>query len=172
VNKKKNTTSLATKITIILIVDDHPVVRDGLAQLINLEADFEVRAKACNIAEAVEAVKTQRIDLAIVDMLLKGETGIQVIKKIKALCPNLIVLMFSMSDELEYIKQAFDAGARGYMTKDEVSEKIIEAIRQVLDGKIYLSKKLAEKFPKHQFKNGIHPTKKAKKKYERIYAYE
>jgi DNA-binding NarL/FixJ family response regulator len=171
-NKKKNTTSLATKITIILIVDDHPVVRDGLAQLINLEADLEVRAKAGSIAEAVEAVKTQRIDLAIVDMLLKNETGIQVIKKIKALCPNLIVLMFSMSDELEYIKQAFNAGARGYITKDEVSEKIIEAIRQVLDGEIYLSKKLAIKFPKHQFKNGIHPTKKTRKKYERIYANE
>jgi DNA-binding NarL/FixJ family response regulator len=160
--KKKNNTILAAKITIILIVDDHPVVRDGLAQLINLQADLEVRAKARNIAEAVKAVKTQRIDLAIVDMLLKGETGIQVVKEIKTLCPNLIVLMFSMSDELEYIKQAFDVGARGYITKDEVSEKIIEAIRQVLDGKIYISKKLAKKFP----------LKKARKKYERIYANE
>ena len=151
-SKKENSTIIAVKINIILIVDDHPIVRDGLAQLINLEGDLEVRAKAGNIAEAVKAVKTQRIDLAIVDMLLKNETGIQVIKKIKALCPNLIVLMFSMSDDSKYIKQAFEAGARGYITKDELSEKIIDAIRQVLDGRIYLSKKLAKKFPKHQIK--------------------
>jgi DNA-binding NarL/FixJ family response regulator len=148
VSEKKNNTNLAVRTTRILVVDDHPIVRDGLAQLINYEADLVVSAKAGNATEAIKAVRKQQIDLALVDMLLKNTTGIQVTKKIKAMCPNLIVLIFSMSDELRYVKQAFEAGARGYITKDELSEKIIDAIRQVLDGGIYLNKRLAKKFQK------------------------
>ena len=161
-SEKKNNTNLAVRTTIILVVDDHPIVRDGLAELLNHEADMMVIAKAGNIAEAIKAVKKQRIDLAIVDMLLKDETGVQVTKKIKALCPNLIVLIFSMSDDIQYVKQAFEAGARGYITKDELSEKIIDAIRQILDGGIYLNKRLAKKFSKHElneFLIDIHYTK-------------
>jgi len=142
VNKKSKTK--------ILVVDDHPIVRDGLAELLNHESDLVVNAKAGNAAEATKAVKKQPIDLALVDMLLKNTTGDKVIKKIKAICPNLIVLVFSMSDEIVYVKQAFEAGARGYILKDELSEKIIDAIRQVLEGKIYLSKRLAKKCPKHE----------------------
>ena len=149
-SKKKNNTILAAKKISILVVDDHPIVCDGLADLINHEADLVVVAKAGNAAEAVKAVKEQQIDFAIVDMLLKNATGVQVVKKIKAICPNLIVLIFSMSDELRYIKQAFEAGARGYITKDELSEKIVDAIRQILGGGIYLNKRLAKKFPKHE----------------------
>jgi DNA-binding NarL/FixJ family response regulator len=162
VSKKKNNMILAAGTTSILVVDDHPIVCDGLADLINQEADLVVIAKAGTAAEAIKAVKEQQIDLAIVDMLLKNETGIQVIKKIKALCPNLIVLIFSMSDELRYIKQAFEVGARGYITKDELSEKIIDVIRQILDGGIYLNKRLAKKFSKHElneFLIDIHYTK-------------
>lgn len=150
VSEKKKNTKLAVRTTTILVVDDHPIVRDGLAELLNHEADMMVIARAGNIAEATKAVKKQRIDLAIVDMLLKDETGVQVTKKIKALCPNLIVVIFSMSDDIQYVKQAFEAGARGYITKDELSEKIIDAIRQILDGGIYLNKRLAKKFPKHE----------------------
>ena len=150
VSKKKNNINLAARKTGILVVDDHSIVCDGLTDLINLEADLVVSAKAGNSAEATKAARKQRIDLAIVDMLLKDTTGVQVTKKIKAMCPNLIVLIFSMSDELRYIKQAFEAGARGYITKDELSEKIIDAIRQVLDGGIYLNKRLAKKFSKHE----------------------
>ena len=144
-SEKENNTDTIVKTTIILVVDDHPIVRDGLAQLINLEVDLVVSAKAGNIAEAVEAVKRQRIDLAIVDMLLEDETGAQVTENIKALCPNLIVLIFSMSDNPKYVKQAFAAGAIGYILKEELSEKIIDAIRQVLKGEVYISKKLAGK---------------------------
>jgi len=147
-SKKKNNTILSAGKTRILIVDDHPIVRDGLEQLINYEADLLVSAKAGNAAEAAKAVKKQRIDLAIVDMFLKNATGLQVTKKIKAICPRLIVLMFSMSDDPRHVKQALKAGARGYITKDELSEKIITAIRQVLDGRIYLNKRLAEQFSK------------------------
>jgi len=150
VSKKKNNTNLAVIKVRILVVDDHPIVRDGLAELLNHEADLVVSARAGNSAEAIKAVRKRQIDLAIVDMLLKNTTGVQVTKKIKAICPNMVVLIFSMSDELRYIKQAFEAGARGYITKDELSEKIIDAIRQVLEGKIYISKKLAKNFPKHE----------------------
>jgi len=161
-SKKKNNKTLTARKFKILVVDDHPIVRDGLAELINHEADLEVIAKAGNAAEAIKTVKSRRIDLAIIDMLLKNTTGIQVTKKIKAICPNLIVLIFSMSDELKYIKQAFEVGARGYITKDELSEQIIDTIRQILDGGIYLNKRLSKKFSKHElneFLIDIHHTK-------------
>jgi DNA-binding NarL/FixJ family response regulator len=168
VSEKKNNTNLAVRTTIILVVDDHPIVRDGLAELLNNEADMMVIARAGNIAEAVKAVKKQRIDLAIVDMLLKDETGIQVTKKIKALCPNLIVLIFSMSDDIQYVRQAFEAGARGYITKDELSENIIDAIRQILDGGIYLNKRLAKKLQKHQIEGYKFSLNKTRNMCERI----
>jgi DNA-binding NarL/FixJ family response regulator len=134
----------------ILVVDDHPIVRDGLAEFLNHEDGLVVCARASNAAEAMKAVKKQQIDLALIDMLLKKTTGVQVTKKIKSLYPNLVVIIFSMSDDLQYVRQAFEAGARGYITKDELSEKIVDAIRQVLDGGIYLNKRLAKKFPKHE----------------------
>jgi len=149
--KKKEKPGIETKNkTRILIVDDHPVIREGLTQIINRETDLLVCAEAGTIGEAVKAVKKQEIDLALVDMLLKNTTGIQVIKKIKTLCPSIITLVFSMSDKSQYIKQAIETGARGYITKDQISEKIIDAIRQVLEGKIYLSKRLAKKLAKHE----------------------
>jgi DNA-binding NarL/FixJ family response regulator len=106
--------------------------------------------KAGNAAEAIKAVKKERIYLAIVDMLLKNTTDVQVTKKIKVICPNLIVLIFSMSDELRYIKQAFEAGARDYITKDEISEEIVNAIRQILKGQIYISRGLLKNLPKEE----------------------
>jgi DNA-binding NarL/FixJ family response regulator len=154
VSKKKKSINLAARKTRILVVDDHPIVRDGLTDLINLEADLVVSAEAGNAEGATKAMRKQRIDLAIVDMFLKDTTGVQVIKKIKAMCPNLIVLMFSMSDELRYIKQAFEAGARGYITKDEISEDILNAIRHILKGQIYMSGRLIKNMPKEEI-NGL-----------------
>jgi DNA-binding NarL/FixJ family response regulator len=136
--------------TKILVVDDHPVVRDGLAMLINCQADMAVVATAGNTAQAVMALKKNLVDLAIIDMLFKDTTGSQLTQKIKAMYPSLIVLMFSMSDKMFHIQQAFKAGARGYITKDELSEKVIHAIRQVLGGKTYLSKRLSKMFTRLQ----------------------
>jgi len=150
ISVKKNTRTPAAGKIKILVVDDHPIVLDGLAELLNHEEDLVVTARAGNAAQAIKAVKKQRIDLAIIDMLLKNTTGVQVAKKIRAIFPNLIVLIFSMSDELTYIKQAFELGARGYVTKDELSENITDAIRQVLDGGVYLNKRLANKFSKRE----------------------
>ena len=149
-SKKQNDTIPAEKKTRILVVDDHPIVRDGLAQLINLEADLVVVARAGNAVEAMKAVKKQQIDLAIIDMLFKNTTGIEVAKKIKAIYPNIIVLIFSMSDELQYVKRSFEVGARGYITKDEISEEIINAIRRILKGQIYISSRLLKNFSKEE----------------------
>jgi len=136
--------------TRILIVDDHPVIREGLTQIINRESDLLVCAEAGSIGEAVKAVKKQKIDLALVDMLLDSTTGIQVIKKIKILCPDIIALVFSVSDNPQYVKQAIEAGARGYITKDEISEEIVNAIRRILKGQIYISNRLIKNLPKEE----------------------
>ena len=146
--KKAKQNSKTKDKTRILIVDDHPVIREGLTQIIDRETDLLVCAEAGTMEEAVKAVKKQKIDLALVDMLLDGTTGIQVINKIKILYPDLITLVFSMSDNPRYVKQAIEVGARGYMTKDEISEDIIIAIRQVLNGQIYLSDRLLKNIPK------------------------
>ncbi|MBN2376427.1 MAG: response regulator transcription factor [Sedimentisphaerales bacterium] len=140
--------------TKILIVDDHPVIREGLAQIINRESDLLVCAEAGTIGEAVKAVKKQKIDLALVDMLLDSITGIQVIERIKILCPDIIALVFSMRDNAQYVKQAIEAGARGYITKDEISEDIVKAIRQVLKGQIYMSDILFKNLSKEEV-NGL-----------------
>ena len=149
--KKKEKPGIETKNkTRILIVDDHPVIREGLTQIINRETDLLVCAEAGTIGEAVKAVKKQKINLALVDMLLKNTTGIQVIKKIKTLCPDVINLVFSMSDNPQYVKRAIEAGARGYITKDEVSEEIVNAIRHILKGQIYMSSKLLKNMSKEE----------------------
>jgi len=149
--KKKEMLGRKTKEkTRILIVDDHPVIREGLTLIINRQSDLLVCAEAGTIGEAVKAVKKQKIDLALVDMLLNDTTGIQVIKKIKALCPGIIALVFSMSDKSQHVKQAIEAGARGYITKDEISEDIVNAIRRVLKGQIYISSRLLKDLPKEQ----------------------
>jgi DNA-binding NarL/FixJ family response regulator len=152
---KKKEAGVETKNkTRILIVDDYPVIREGLAQIINRQSDLLVCAEAGSIGEAVKAVKKQKIDLALVDMLLDNTTGIQVIKKIKALYPGIIVLVFSVSDKSQYVKQAIEAGARGYITKDEISEEIVNAIRRILKGQIYISSRLLKNLPKEEL-NGL-----------------
>ncbi|MCF7957995.1 MAG: response regulator transcription factor [Phycisphaerae bacterium] len=136
--------------TRILIVDDYPVIREGLTQIINQETNLLVCAEAGTIGEAVKVVKKQKIDLALVDMLLDNSTGIQVIKRIKILCPDIIALIFSVSDNFQYVKQAIEAGARGYITKDEISENIVNAIRRILTGQIYISSRLLKHVPKEE----------------------
>ena len=143
VNDKKNSMSLPVRKNRIVVVDDHPVVREGLEQIINREDDLVVCATAGNSKRALEAVEERQVDLVIIDMLLKNTTGVQVTKKLRFRYPNLYILMLSMSDAPHHVKRAFQAGARGYITKDEVSETIIIAIRRVLKGDIYVGKRIA-----------------------------
>jgi DNA-binding NarL/FixJ family response regulator len=129
----------------ILIVDDHPIVREGLAARIARQPDLTVCGEAEDVADALELVKTAGPDLIIVDLSLKTGQGLDLIKKIKARGDNTKMLVSSMYDESLYAERALRAGAMGYINKQEMSEKIIDAIRHVLDGKIYLSPQMTER---------------------------
>ena len=155
VHDKKISMNIGARKTRITVVDDHPVVLKGLAQLINREDDLVVCATAGNAKDALEALKKRQVDLVIVDMLLKNTTGVQLTEELRSRYPSLHILILSMSDDRHHVKGAFQAGARGYITKDEVSEKIIDGIRQVIKGGIYVSKKLAQKFSRQTIASWI-----------------
>jgi DNA-binding NarL/FixJ family response regulator len=148
VNEKRKNMNLGTRRTRIAVVDDHPVVLEGLTQLINREDDLVVCVTAGNAKQALETLEGQPVDLAIIDMLLQRTTGIQVTLKLRSRYPGLHILILSLSDDCDHVKRAFQAGARGYITKDEVSEKIVAGIRRVRRGEIYVSKRLSRKFSK------------------------
>jgi DNA-binding NarL/FixJ family response regulator len=127
----------------VLLVDDHPVVRDGLAEAINNEPDLSVCAVADERYEALRAAEATHPDLMVVDLLLKNSSGLELVKDLHARWPRLLILVVSMQDEDLYAERALRAGARGYITKQQATRKIIVAIRRVLNGEIYLSDKLA-----------------------------
>ena len=139
--------------TSVFLVDDHPLVRQGLTQIINNESDLEVIGEAADAAEALSAISKQLPDLVIADISLRGTNGLELIKNIKAVCQNIPVLVFSMHDESVYAQRALRAGAKAYLMKQESAEQIVEAIRRVLKGEIYVSAKVADQVL-HQIVNG------------------
>ena len=131
--------------TKILVVDDHPIVREGLAQLINRQEDLIVCGHAEDPARALDAIGVLKPDLLIIDLTLKGIDGIELIKTVATGFARLPVLVFSVFDEALYAERALRAGARGYVMKREPTEKVILAIRRVLSGEIYVSERMAKK---------------------------
>jgi DNA-binding NarL/FixJ family response regulator len=129
----------------ILIVDDHPMMREGLAQLIEHEPDLCVCAQADNAAQTLAAIATQPPDLAVVDISLPDKSGLELIKDLQAMHPQLPLLVISMHDETLYAERVLRAGGRGYIMKQEGGKKLMEAIRQVLQGQIYVSEKMSAK---------------------------
>jgi DNA-binding NarL/FixJ family response regulator len=129
----------------ILIVDDHPIVRQGLSQLIDQEQDLNVCGQAENAHDAMAAIKDLDPDLVVVDITLKETNGMELIKDIKVRHPNLPVLTLSMHDEAVYAERALRAGAKGYIMKQEATEKVVTAIRRVLTGDVYISDDMATK---------------------------
>lgn len=127
----------------ILLVDDHPILRDGLAQLIGDSPDLVVCGEAANAAEAMAAVERLNPDLALVDIFLEGSNGIELTKMIRARWPSVRVLILSMHDEGVYARRALRAGALGYVMKQEVSKTILDAIRTVLRGERFVSPRVA-----------------------------
>jgi len=123
----------------IVIVDDHPLVRERLVELIDRESDLEVCGEAEDRHEALEIIASTCPDLAIVDLSLKSSLGIELIKDLQARQPEVMILVVSMQDELIYAERCIRAGARGYITKQQASRHVMQAIRQVLAGDIYLS---------------------------------
>ena len=129
----------------ILIVDDHPIVRRGLRDLIALQADMEVCGEAADVAEALRLVETTRPDLVIVDLYLKNGHGIQLIERIKARNDRMKMLVSSMHDEMVFAERVLRAGAMGYITKQESTDALLEAIRRLLRGEVYLSPRMANR---------------------------
>ena len=129
----------------ILIVDDHPLVRTGFAQLIGDCPDLEVCAEAGDMAEALKQIDACNPDLAIIDLSLAGGSGLDLIEHIKSRGRETLMLVASMHDETLYAERVLAAGARGYINKQEAQGNIIQAIRQVLSGKVYLSQHMTER---------------------------
>lgn len=129
----------------MLIVDDHPIVRKGIRSLLEQEDDFKVIGEAGSRAEVLEFIRKQLPDLILLDISLQGSDGIEVTKAIRCEFERVPVLVVSMHDESLYAERALRAGANGYIMKQEIAENVIKAIRQVLQGKIYVSDNMRQK---------------------------
>jgi DNA-binding NarL/FixJ family response regulator len=129
----------------VLIVDDHPSVREALGIRIAKEDDLEVCGEAADLAEALRVADATEPDIAIVDVALKSASGIDLIKRLKDRHEDILVLVWSMYSDDLYAERALRAGARGYINKAEATDKLVEAIRQLREGKIYLSPALTER---------------------------
>lgn len=129
----------------VFVIDDHPIVRQGLVQLINREPDLYVCGEAEDTYEALKAMPRVRPDVAIVDISLKGADGIELIKNLKTTTAGLPVLVLSIHDEALYAPRALRAGARGYIMKQEATENVLVALRRVLGGDVYLSDRMTNK---------------------------
>jgi len=128
----------------IFIVDDHPIFRKGLSQLINEEKDLKVVGEAPSVADAIEMMNKSWPDLAIVDITLEDRSGMDLIQYLREHRPGLPILVISMHDESLYAERVLRAGALGYITKQELTSDVVSAIRQVLWGKRYLSTKMVD----------------------------
>ena len=126
----------------VVVVDDHPLFRDRLAQIINNELDMQVAGEAESVQQALEVIQSTTPDLVIVDISLPGTGGLELIKQSRQLDIKTPILVLSMHDENLYAERAFRAGANGYITKRQPAEEVVTAIRRVLAGEVYLSEKM------------------------------
>jgi DNA-binding NarL/FixJ family response regulator len=140
VNEKKH-----SRKTRVLVVDDHPIIRQGLAQMIGHEEDMEVCGQAEDMNSALAAVEKLKPDIAVIDISLKGTSGVELIKAVKTRQPSVKMLALSMHDEALYAERCLKAGAGGYIMKHEPPEKVIQAIRQVFAGQIYVSENMTSR---------------------------
>ena len=129
----------------MLLVDDHAIVREGLRRVLDPLTRVWRVLEASNGFEALEVLRVQRIALAIVDLSMPGMNGLDLVRRIKAAYPHVLVLVLSMYDEHQYARRAFKAGANGYVTKDTAANELVAAVRKVLAGGAYVSMHLAER---------------------------
>jgi len=130
--------------TTVFIVDDHPLVRDWLTRLINEEVDLVVCGSAGNIDEANVAIARLRPGILIIDIGLRGKSGLELIRTLVDQNPDQLILVLSMHDEVVYAQRAYRAGARGYVSKRQTAEKVVLALRRILAGGIYINEAFAE----------------------------
>ena len=133
----------------VLVVDDHPIVREGMTLLINREPDLTVCADAEESNAALQAIDSFRPDLAIVDISLPGRDGLELLKLIRAKDPQMPVLILSMHGETIYAERALRAGANGYIMKQEATDQVLVAIRRILNREIYVSEHIAKRMLRH-----------------------
>ncbi|MDF1756228.1 MAG: response regulator transcription factor [Verrucomicrobiales bacterium] len=123
----------------ILIVDDHPVVRQGLGHILSLQKDLEVCGEADSVDVAIEMVEQTDPDLVLTDLSFPGRSGLELVKDLKSIRENLPVIVMSMHDEMLYAERVLKAGGKGYLMKGTTGEQLLEVINQVLSGKVYAS---------------------------------
>ena len=123
----------------IFLVDDHPLVCEGLTILINRQNDMMVCGEAGSAPEALQAIEALRPDAALVDLTLESGSGLELLKDLRACCPQTALVVLSMHDEATYAERALRAGARGYVMKREATKKVVAALRQVLEGRLFVS---------------------------------
>jgi DNA-binding NarL/FixJ family response regulator len=141
----------------VFVVDDHPIIRQGLTLLINREPDLAVCGEAEEMHAALSAIPNVRPDILIVDISLNGPDGLELLKNVRILSPRLPVLILSMHDESIYAERALRAGANGYIMKQEATEKVLVALRRILSGEIYVSARIANSMLQH-YVHGASPS--------------
>jgi DNA-binding NarL/FixJ family response regulator len=134
-----------------LVVDDHPIFRQGLVALIRSNERYQVCAEAGTVAETLEALERSVPDIALVDITLVGQNGLDLVKTLKAAHPEILVLIISMHDEVVYAERALRAGARGYVMKQEAASVMLDAIETVLSGRIYVSATMRDRLLETMF---------------------
>ena len=142
----------------IFLVEDHPVMREGYVSLLNAEPDLHVCAEASSAEEGFELAVDLEFDIAIVDLSLPGVNGVEFIKRLRSLDPDVKVLVVSAHDEALYAERALRAGARGYLMKHESARQFVTAVRTVLDGELYLSDSLQTRFLQDRFGHATEST--------------
>src|ERR1700723_3323370 len=133
----------------IFVVDDHPIVRQGLGLLINREPDMIVCGAAEEAQSALRAIPTLQPDVLVVDISLNGPDGLELVKTVRMRDANMPILVLSMHDESIYAERALRAGANGYIMKQEATEKVLVAVRRILNGEIYVSDRIANRMLRH-----------------------
>jgi DNA-binding NarL/FixJ family response regulator len=144
-NANANTSGTVARKRSVFIVDDHPLVREGLTNLINGQNDLIVCGEAKDSAEAIDGIAKEQPDVAVVDISLTNESGLELIKHLAKQFPQVAVVVLSMHDETLYAERALRAGARGYVMKHETSKNVLASIRQVLAGDVYVSERIVNR---------------------------
>jgi len=158
-DKKRNTTKATSKKKRVYLVDDHPIVRQGLIKLIEQESDLEVCGEAGSVSVALEEIRKLDPDVILVDISLEESNGLELIKLIDDLGLQIPMLVLSMHDESLYAEHALRAGASGYVMKQAAANTLIQAIEKVMEGEIYVSKTMSSQMLKMAFRSGSEETR-------------
>jgi len=146
---------MTSRVVTFLVVDDHPVFRQGLVALIRSNERYRVCAEAGSAEEALATLENAVPDIALVDISLTGQSGLELVRRLKAVHPHVLILIISMHDEAVYAARALKAGARGYVMKQEAASVMLEAIATVLSGKIYVSSAMRDRLLETMFSDTV-----------------